>query len=400
MLQLRMLNNITGLSWSAVCKDCYFYRTNVTWSPEPIARHYFCLHYHYRVNESSPNVQRLNNTYFQYRCNRNTEYDRDPDFHCKRWSEQRYYRLAYVTNSCWREIVISITSISVLTVPTALLNLVVFVTILSSRALRKNVSLLLVCNLAVSDFLIDVYIVCIGIYWNSVPFRYLYDNSERNCLKIGFLWMLGQSSAVNTSLLLTVERYLVIVYTMNPNLRMSRRMAVVLLAISWVVALFFTGFALYYNLYSAAFLCVPITLSTFSENHVVFVFTVVIASLTIIVYLTIFILYIHIYIAAKRSAQTAGIKRESKLAKRVVLMVFTNVFFFILPLVLSSLAAVMDSRILSSAVREQLTHTMPGLSVCLNSLLNPLLYALRSDRFIEVLSGKFSKLRQYVSGST
>ncbi|KAK3740032.1 hypothetical protein QZH41_007254 [Actinostola sp. cb2023] len=35
MLQLRMLNNITGLSWSAVCKDCSFYRSNITWSPDP-----------------------------------------------------------------------------------------------------------------------------------------------------------------------------------------------------------------------------------------------------------------------------------------------------------------------------------------------------------------------------
>jgi len=398
MLQLRMLKNITGLSWSAVCKDCSFYRTNVTWSPEPpFEKTYLCLRIHIVVNEFSQGAQRLNKTYFHYRCKSNAEYDRDPDFHCKSSSEQSYYRQVYTTNLCWPTLLIAITCISVVAVLTALLNLVVFVTILSSRALRKNVSMLFVCNLAVSDFLIDVYIVCIGIYWNSAPFSYLHDNSERNCLKIGFLWMLGQSSAVSTSLLLTVERYLVIVYTMNPDLRISRRMAVILLVMVWLVAFFFTGFALYYNLYSQSFLCVPIAIALIRTNPV-FVFTVVVASLTILSYLIIFILYFHIYINAKRTAQTAGFKRESKLAKRVALIVFTNVFLFVLPLVLSSVAAAMGSHVLSNAARGQLTHTMPGLSVCLNSLLNPLLYAYRTELFMEVLKKKVSRLRQQLGG--
>jgi len=173
-------------------------------------------------------------------------------------SMNSYYTALYTTHSCWHELLSSISCMSPLAVLTVLLNLVVFTNILSSKALRKTVSMLLVCNLALSDFLIGVYFLCIVIYWNSTPFSDIYASAARNCSKIGYLWMLGQSSTVSTSLLLTVERYLVIVYTMNPDLRISRRMAIILVIFSWFVTFILTGYALYYNLYSASILCVPI----------------------------------------------------------------------------------------------------------------------------------------------
>jgi len=119
-----------------------------------------------------------------------------------------------------------------------------------------------------------------------------------------------------------------------------------------------------------------------------------IGSLAFFSYLSTFILYIHIYIAAKRTAQTAGIKRESKLAKQIAILVFSNVFFFVLPLVISAVVAVDPGN--HDVVYDQLTHALPGLSVCLNSFFNPLLYALRVARFRNVLKERFSQIRQNV----
>ena len=207
MLQLRMLQNVTGLSWSAVCRNCSFYRANDTWSPESLVRKHFCGRSYYRVNKLSPIARLLNNTYFRFHCNmniNNLKSHSNSDYQCKIRKQHKYYVHSYTTGVCWTKTLLSlVTCISVLAGVALVLNLVVFVTILSSRGLRKNVSMLFVCNLAISDFLISVYIVALGVYWNSASFRYLDDHDRAlNCFKIGFLWMLGQSSVVSTSLLL------------------------------------------------------------------------------------------------------------------------------------------------------------------------------------------------------
>ena len=132
MLQLRMLKNITGLSWSAVCKDCSFYRSNITWSPDPPGVvGYRCLQHHYVFNGLSPWQRLLNNTYFHYQCKVFTSFYKTeyPDRICK--LDHSYLNETHHTNSCWRELMISSNTISIVGAIGMVFNFVVFLTILS-----------------------------------------------------------------------------------------------------------------------------------------------------------------------------------------------------------------------------------------------------------------------------
>ena len=49
----------------------------------------------------------------------------------------------------------------------------------------------------------------------------------------------------------------------------------------------------------------------------------------IIIQLTSFLLYLPIFIVTKRSGANVGIKREAAIARKIALLVFTNLIFFI-----------------------------------------------------------------------
>jgi hypothetical protein len=268
---------------------------------------------------------------------------------------------------------------SLIGVLAALLNFIAFVNILNSQILRKNVSMLFVCNMALGDCLIGIYTICIVSYLNSHPHKYL-DNSRKNCWKIGFVWMLAQSSAVGTSFFLTLERYLVVVYSLRPNIRISRRMAIVLIMFCWLISMFLVFYAWYYNFYKYSFLCVP--LQFISSKFHSFYFTVAIAATALTLFLITFIFYIHIYITVRQAAQNAGAKRESKLAKRIAVLVLSNIFFFILPMVCVGIPAFIYSGNfpgISDLAYSLITNFIPSLCLSVNSCLNPLLHAFRND---------------------
>lgn len=336
----------------------------------------------------APLARYLNSTSFDLKCIRNAaiqEYNElaMQDYYCKHngwpWKgyyERKLYQFVDHSNPCWEKQLIVVVCTGCLGVLTAMSNLVVFMNILSSRVLRENVTMLLVSNLAFSDFLVATYVVCISLYWNTTPYTDVKDNRRNVCYKFGFLWLLGQCNSVTTSLLLTIERYLVLVFTMNPSMRISRRMAVILLSMFCTLALILTSFSLYHNLYQFSMLCVPLGFSRESNNSLAYFFTLILVAISAASYLVIFILYSHIYIDLKRTALNAGAKVEAKTAKGIALMVFSNLFFFVLPLIVSGVA--LSINVLSDFAVAVLTSSMPGLSVSINSFLNPLLYAYRT----------------------
>lgn len=389
LFQLRMLQRIIGLSWSAECKNCLFYRTNTTFSTEPMfSESQKCYVFVYRITNVSPIAHVLSNISFQIRC-KNT-------YKCI-FSKQ-FTTLIKTTNNCWKETLIGINFQSVLGVLGVFLNLVVFVNILISKNLRNNISMLFVCNMAVSDFLLSVYTICITAYLNSVSFAYMNNNSDRQCWKMGFLWMLGETASVITAFFLTLERYLVIVYSLQPDIRVTRKMAMIMVLICWLVAVFLTGYALYYNFYKFTFVCIPVRFDIFHFH--VFIFTVAIVGSALTLFLITFIFYVHIYITVKRTAQNAGVKRESKLAKRIALLVFSNVFFFCFPIVLAGIVwGFAYFRIfpdLSDVAFEMIAKVIPAVCLSLNSFLNPFLHAFRNDRFTQALKERLQYLRHHI----
>ena len=270
------------------------------------------------------------------------------------------------------------------------LNLVVFLNILFSKNLRKNVSLVLISNLALGDTLNCIYAVAIASFMIGLPYEDFVELSDSTCSKVGFLWVLGQCTTCITSLALTVERYLCIVFSMKPDIRVSPRLASLTIAFNWLFAALMMSVAFFFNMYAKNYVCIPINYNDKLPN--VTRFTLALGATGITLYLATIPLYVHIYMVVKRSSQQMGVQRESTLAKRIAVLVMSNLVFFFIP-VLSLGAGVMlinsidKTSIYSTTVIVKL---IPLYCLSINSCLNPLVHAFRNDRFKTALKKKFA----------
>jgi hypothetical protein len=174
-------------------------------------------------------------------------------------------------------------------------------------------------------------------------------------------------------------------------------MAIVLIMVCWLISMFLAFYALYYNFYIYSFFCVPLQFRSYKFHS--FYFTVAIAATALTLFLITFIFYIHIYITVRQAAQNAGVKRESKLAKRIAVLVLSNILFFFLPVICVGIPAIIDPYNfpgISDLAYALITNFFPSLTLSVNSCLNPLLHAFRNDRFTSVLKGRLARIRQYI----
>ena len=224
------------------------------------------------------------------------------------------------------------------------------------------------------------------------------------CPWITFLFGAMQLVSVVTSLLLTVERYLVIVYSMNPGVRLTRRLAAICVCTTW-------GFSVFYNTYAVFFLSPDqrednlrdsLSLCTASSNRVKvrvkddsgeIPFSVFLVFFYIFIFLCALPLYILMYIVVRKSSTQMGVKREGALARKLALLVFTNLLF---STILLSLGPIFSNKKLQVYFVSKLkienslfqlkvfmicTVWVPVLLLCLNCCLNPFLFAFRHHLF-------------------
>lgn len=93
--------------------------------------------------------------------------------------------------------------------------------------------MVLVSNLAMGDILLYVFSAVMASITLSTHREDLHNSLSTLCPKVGFLWLLGQCTTSFTSVELTLERYLCIVYAMKPGTRMTRRLAFLAIAFNW-----------------------------------------------------------------------------------------------------------------------------------------------------------------------
>jgi len=115
--------------------------------------------------------------------------------------------------------------------------------------------------------------------------------------------------------------------------------------------------------------------------------------LFVAIYLAVVAMYIHIYIFVRRTAQNAGIQRETTLAKRISIIVFSNVLFYAFPNLSVVVFSAGDIRLLSdSAVDFVLRRWLPPMCLVTNACLNPFLFAFRNEEFLKCLQGIVRKV--------
>ncbi|XP_078352701.1 putative glycoprotein hormone G-protein coupled receptor [Oculina patagonica] len=293
---------------------------------------------------------------------------------------RRVYR-----NHCWDKARTLRPIEYILGVVAMVFNLVVIVTILCSNTLIKKTSMFLTAHLAFGDLFLAVFSITIANGHGIMSDSGLRQWRQHECPYFRSLLIFGQTIEALTSVLMTIERYLVIVHCMRPNLRINLRLACVLCAficifgaLSCFVIERFDHLSIRDN-----FMCV---LVQDFRNTQRFMGTQVLMLLFVALYLAVLAMYIHIYIAARKSAKSAGMQRETSLAKRISVIVFSNMVFYAVPNLCIVVFAAANIKVTSDReVNFILTIWLPPICMITNACLNPFLFAFRNEAFLKSL---------------
>ena len=195
----------------------------------------------------------------------------------------------------------------------------------------------------------------------------------------------SQFTAVMTSPFLTVIRYLAIVYCMKPEVRLNRKIACICMFLTWCVAVSLGTYVAVFDLSSDSLFDTSsrrrrlwhLCSIDVDDGHVI--------ATTFFILMIVFVctlpLYIHMYTAVRKSSAQMRVKRDGALAKKLALLVLTNLLFSTIPLSIALLSPT-DSRALTKSFFPSKTpyeayvirqNWVPVLLLSLYSCLNPLL---------------------------
>lgn len=290
------------------------------------------------------------------------------------------------------------------------LNLVVVFISFGSSSLRKSTSFILIGNIGFCDIMIGVYSILIGRFTvyefivNEIEYPDMDVFVNAYCTIMGVIFTTSQLTSVTTSFLATIERYLAIVHCMNPEARLRKPVALWCLAGIWCVAIGYsllTVFQVGGLRYHGEFSCMMPFLNG-PEIRDISIVGLAASSLLVVLYLISFALYFHIFIHVKKSEVSAGVKRKASLAKNISLMVFTNFFFFVIPMA-CTLLFVYHYYELGQAFKVDtlkklqiyfiMLSWLPVVFLSFNSCLNPFLCAFRHPKFQGELKARIHRCK-------
>jgi hypothetical protein len=267
-------------------------------------------------------------------------------------------------------------------------NSIVITTVSLSKVLRKNIPMILLANMAIGDFLQGLYLVIVTITRNFMSsFQYFEMRVPYFCSSLVVLFYAAQSFTVLVCFLVTVERYLCIVYSMQPEIRITQSISKILLALVWLLVLVAVSlpFAInmkisYYKNHACVVVLTDVRSTGSSSGNIRY--GECLAYCGFAFYLMTYVLYAHIFCTVRKSSFNIGLKREGKMAKRIMLVITTNLFFFLIPLIVGYI----DKYWIKFIERNTVTsfvywYTFSYFCFGVNSCLNPILYPFRNEKF-------------------
>ena len=277
------------------------------------------------------------------------------------------------------------------------LNLIVLVVIVSSNTLRSNTSLLLVCSMCASGVLTSIYSVALATVYQIIPMGDMKSRRITLCPPLGFVVTVSVISMVMISLIVTIERYLAVVYCMKPHIRLRIKHACYCLLITWLVTFAMAGWSvadphIFTTEGYESYICLSIQ-SILEIKYLAYSITAI--TISAVGYLPTIPLYVHIFVVVRKSSSKFGIKREAVLARRISLLVGTNVLFLAVPLCLSHIA-ISTGNLGGFSETSKMTMVISTKVICmsLNALLNPILYGYRNQTFKKELVKTWQRLRE------
>ena len=303
-----------------------------------------------------------------------------------------------------------------------LVNIAVVVFIIFNKSLRNDLAVRLLLNVAVCDALIALVSILYSRFnFSEMYFKHILDNLQGNdngydAFKyewsklaniMGPILTCAVASHVFGSGISMLDKFFKIIFAMKPDVRLGRKTAVVLLVFSWSLSATFAVLPIF-QIGGMTYTEFPNPLPTDITDHskkqrIGFAFGSQIA--LVIFQLASFLLYVPIFIVAKKSGANVGVKREAAIARKIALLLCTNLIFFTIPVVVGvSQPAIWREVLYNSVFDDWRNHALAEVQwtyflflifpvVCLstNSPVNPFLYALRHPKLKQQLNPLLSR---------
>ncbi|GFV83287.1 thyrotropin receptor [Trichonephila clavipes] len=253
-------------------------------------------------------------------------------------------------------------------------NGVVVIVLIFGRS-KIDVPRFLVCNLAMADFFMGIYLGILAVVDASTlgEFRVyaIQWQMSAGCQIAGFLGVLSSELSVYTLAVITLERNYAITHAMHLNKRLSLKHAGYIMGAGWTFALLMAILPLFgISDYRKFAVCLPFeTEDPWSLAYVVFLILI-----NGVAFLTLMGCYLKMYWVIRGSQ--AWNSNDSRIAKRMALLVITD-FICWAPIAFFSLTAVSGANLIS--LEEAKVFTIFVLP--LNSCANPFLYAIFTKQF-------------------
>ena len=251
---------------------------------------------------------------------------------------------------------------------------------------KNRVNSFLLTNLAVSDFLMGVYMLLIAYkdrIWDGEYFKHdIAWRASDLCIFAGVISTISSEVSVFTLSLITFDRVICIVFPFKFQ-RMSIKRAVYLTVLIWILGIMFAVIPLlndeyFYDFegkihfYGKSPVCLPFELSSKKSpgwEYSAFVFLGLNGTSFIFIVVSYIIMYRTITKAGNAVRSTRA-NQDSTLAKRMLFIILTD-FFCWFPVIIISILALADSL---HDPRKEVYAWIAVFVLPINSSINPLLY--------------------------
>ena len=297
-------------------------------------------------------------------------------------SDTGFYSVDFLNLFCWPTANLIYIFTSIIAVLALILNFLVIATTLRSENLLGSVAHVLVANIACGDLLIALYTIVLTITRQSITFDTFFMIQEKFCKVAGVFNLVGLFISPFMTFMVTLERYFVIVYCMQPNIRITLKHAYIVIVVAWTFSISLAICLLNLRTLSHAEddVCIPI--GNNDGNAVTYV-----GIFLLFLYFISIALYCHIYFNVKKTTEKTEQQRsDNSIAKKIVQINITNVLFWITPII-----AIYFTTLSQIAFdQKRIIWDCFGMTcLVINSSINPVLFSFRNDMFRSQLPKRF-----------
>lgn len=254
-------------------------------------------------------------------------------------------------------------------------NLAVLVILLVSRQ-KLTVSRFLMCNLAIADLCMGLYLLLIAAMDRRSRHEYYNHATDwqtgAGCGAAGFLTVFASELSVYTLTVISLERWHTIANAMRANKRLRLQHVAAMMAAGWGFALLVALLPLVgVSSYSKVSICLPMDIDT-PGSHV---YVVAVLVLNVLAFLVVCCCYIFIYTSV-RNPEHGARHGDTKIAKRMAVLIFTD-FVCMAPISFFAISAALRMPLITVSHSKILLI----LFYPINSLCNPFLYTIFTRAF-------------------